>query len=153
MDRYPAPQYDADAYAEILIVATWEKQGREAAARIIDRLDAPFLADDARGDGGAAEVARRIAALAAYCRDEILPLVQRLEQGLDHIVAASGDPARAGWRARAVAYWPELRADLERNFPTVWLKAHRARGLYARLTPGGRETIDRVNDHEYLPGG
>src|SRR3712207_2152011 len=113
MDRYPAPQDDADAYAELLIMATWQKQGREAAARIIARLDAPFLADDARGDaGGAAGVGRRIAALAAYCRDEILPVVQRLEQGLDHIVAASGDPARTEWRSRAVAYWPELRADL-----------------------------------------
>lgn len=139
-----APQYDADEYAEILIAATWAKQGAQAAARIGDRLDAPFLADDERGGAtGAAEVARRLEALADYCRDEVLPLVSRLERGLDGIIAASGDPTNAAWRARAIAHWPVVRAELERAFPTIWLKARRARDLYARLGPAGRALVDR----------
>ena len=142
-----AATYDRDAYVEVLIAATWEKQGAAAAARIIARLDEPFLrahgADvDGADGGGIAEVERRLAALIAYCRDEVRPRVERLERGLLGIAAAGADPAHATWRATAVAFWPVLRAAVARDHRSVWLKAHRLCCLYDRLDPGGRAIVD-----------
>ncbi len=142
-----AATYDRDAYVEVLIAATWEKQGAAAAARIIARLDEPFLpaaADTADGPGGdgIAEVERRLAALIAYCRDEVRPRVERLERGLLGIAAAGEDPAHATWRATAVAFWPVLRAAVARDHRSVWLKVHRLRRLYDRLDTGARAIVD-----------
>jgi len=138
--------YDQDAYVEVLIATTWEKQGTEAAARIIARLDEPFLqpaGDDGRPDDNAgAEVERRLAALIDYCRDEVLPRVERLERGLAGIEAAGADPAYAAWRATAVAFWPALRVALTRDHRAVWLKVYRLRRLLDRLEPAARAAVE-----------
>ena len=137
--------YDQDAYVEVLIAATWEKQGAEAAARIIARLDEPFLqpaGDDGRPDAARAEVERRLAALIGYCRDEVLPRVERLERGLAGIEAAGTDPAYAAWRAAAVAFWPALRVAIDRDHRAVWLKVHRLRRLVDRLDPAARAAVE-----------
>lgn len=129
---------DRDAYVEVLIAAAWEKQGEMAAARIMARLDEPFLAPDS----ACAEIERRIAALAAFARDESLPRLARLERGLDGIAAAGADQAHAAWRARAVAFWPALRVAVDRDHRAAWLKLRRIRDLYARLDPIARAAVD-----------
>ena len=143
---FDAAAYDQDAYVEVLIATTWEKQGAEAAARIIARLDEPFLQpadDDGRpGDNAGAEVERRLAALIGYCRDEVLPRVERLERGLAGIEAAGTDPTYAAWRATAVAFWPALRVALTRDHRAVWLKVSRPRRLLDRLDPAVRAAIE-----------
>ena len=131
--------YDQYAYVEVLIATTWEKQGAEAAARIIARLDEPFLQP---GGASGAEVERRLAALIDYCRDEVLPRVERLERGLVGIEAAGTDPAYAAWRATAVAFWPALRVALTRDHRAVWLKVHRLRRLLDRLEPAARAAVE-----------
>lgn len=133
-----AAGYDRDAYVEVLIATTWEKLGAEAAARIIERLDEPFLG---HGGDARAEVERRLSALIGYCRDEVLPRVERLERGLVGIAAAGADPAYADWRARAVAFWPALRVAIDRDHRAVWLKAHRVRRLLDRLDPAARAAV------------
>ncbi len=130
--------YDRDAYVEVLIATTWEKLGAEAAARIVERLDEPFLQP---GEDACAEVERRLAALIGYCRDEVLPRVERLERGLAGIEVAGADPAHADWRARAVAFWPALRVAIDRDHRAVWLKVHRLRRLLDRLDPAARAAI------------
>ena len=130
--------HDRDAYVEVLIAAAWEKQGEAAAARIMARLDEPFLAPGP----ACAELERRIAALATFARDEVLPRLARLERGLGGIAAAGADPAHAAWRARAVAFWPALRVAVDRDHRAAWLKLRRIRSLYTRLDPATRAAVD-----------
>lgn len=110
-----------------------------AAGRAIVAGDAAWAA---RPDA-VEEVGRRVAALADLCEHGVADRVRRLHAGLDAIAAAEGDPARAAWRASAIVYWPDLRAEVAALFRDAWLAAHLVAGLYSRLTPEARAEAER----------
>ena len=114
-----------------------------AAGRAIVESDAAWAA---RTDA-VEEVGRRVAALADFCEQSVASRVRRLHAGLDAIAAARDDPERAGWRAAAIAYWPDLRAEVADLFRDAWLAAHLVAGLHSRLTPEARAEAE----HQFGP--
>jgi hypothetical protein len=110
-----------------------------AAGRAVVESDAAWAA---RPDA-VEEVGRRVAALADLCERCVAGRVRRLHAGLDAIAAAEGIPKRAAWRAAAITYWPDLRAEVAALFRDAWLAAHLVAGLHSRLTPESRAEAER----------
>jgi hypothetical protein len=89
------------------------------------------------------EVGRRVAALADLCEERVTGRIRRLHAGLDAIAAAAGVPERAAWRAAAITYWPDLRAEVAALFRAAWLAAHLVASLHSRLAPEAQSEAER----------